>query len=117
MYNTYVHCQGHCTTPMELNPVNCANPFTFKSHILRSLTLRLLYSFPLRREVEGCNNNRLKELAGVQHVYQAMDSAGYDVYGMPISRKDAQSLLDRMIAAPIISLKVLAFDIPQQLHH
>jgi hypothetical protein len=97
---------------MELNLVNCANPFTFKFHIYRMLTLRLLCSFPLRRDVEGCNNDRLKALAGVQHIYQAMDSAGYDVYGMPISRESAQSLLDRMIAAPIIPLKVLAFYIP-----
>jgi len=63
-------------------------------------------SFPLRRDVEGCNNDRLKELPGVQHIYQAMDSAGYDVYGLPISRENAQSLLDRMIATPIIPLKV-----------
>jgi len=62
--------------------------------------------FPLRRDVEGCNNDRLKELPGVQHIYQAMDSAGYDVYGLPISRENAQSLLDRMIATPIIPLKV-----------
>ena len=40
-----------------------------------------------------------------------MDSAGYDVYGMPISRENAQRLLDRNIAAPIIPLKVLPFDI------
>ncbi|KIM47916.1 hypothetical protein M413DRAFT_214238 [Hebeloma cylindrosporum] len=87
---------------------------------LRSLSRPLHYPdgiepsqlFPLRRDVEGCNNDRLKELTGVQHIYQAMDSAGYDVYGMPISRENAQSLLDRMIAAPIIPLKVLAGVIP-----
>ena len=74
-------------------------------------------SFPLRRDVEGCNNDRLKELPGEQHIYQAMDSAGYDVYGLPISRENAQSLLDRMIAAPIIPLKVFTFNITQQLEH
>jgi len=90
---------------MELNPASCTVPFTFKLHI--SKVLILTFSFPLRRDVEGCNNDRLKELPGVQHIYQAMDSAGYDVYGLPISRENAQSLLDRMIATPIIPLKVL----------
>ncbi|KAF8973676.1 hypothetical protein BDZ97DRAFT_384741 [Flammula alnicola] len=62
--------------------------------------------FPLRRQVDTCNHDRLQALAGPQHPYQAMDSAGYDVFGMPISREDAQRLLDRMIAPSVILLRI-----------
>ncbi|KAF8912955.1 hypothetical protein CPB84DRAFT_490815 [Gymnopilus junonius] len=82
-------------------------------HCLQSLSRPLHYSdgiepsqlFPLRREVESCNNSRLKELPGPKHNYPAMDHAGYDIYGNPIERESAELLLDRINALSIISLK------------
>jgi hypothetical protein len=64
-------------------------------------------SFPLRAEVEGCNNQRLKELTGEIQTYQAMDSRGYDASGEPIDKETAQRLLDRLVARREISLKVV----------
>lgn len=63
-------------------------------------------SFPLRAEVEGCNNKRLGELTGDIQIYHAMDSRGYNTKGDPIDKEMAQRLLDRLVARPEISLKV-----------
>jgi hypothetical protein len=63
-------------------------------------------SFPLRAEVEGCNNDRLSELTGDIQIYYAMDSRGYNTKGDPIDKEMAQRLLDRLVARPEISLKV-----------
>ncbi|KAF9478022.1 hypothetical protein BDN70DRAFT_780827, partial [Pholiota conissans] len=51
--------------------------------------------FPVRSEVDHCNKTRLKNLPGPQYAFHAMDSAGYDVDGLPIQKEDAQKLLDR----------------------
>ena len=64
-------------------------------------------SFPLRAEVEGCNNKRLSELTGDIQTYHAMDSRGYNAKGDPIDKEMAQRLLDRLVARPEISLKVM----------
>jgi hypothetical protein len=63
-------------------------------------------SFPLRAEVEGCNNQRLKELTGGIQIYHAMDSRGYNAKGEPVDKEMAQRLLDRLVAPREISLKV-----------
>lgn len=65
-----------------------------------------LTSYPLKRDVEACNNHRLRTLTGPEHTYCAVDSAGYDVQCKPISAESANQLLDRMIAVPKITLKV-----------
>lgn len=83
-------------------------------HHLQSLSRPLHYAdgiepsqlFPLRREVESCNNNRLAALAGPDHTFISVDSAGYDVKNQPISVESAQNLLDRLIAPSTITLKV-----------
>jgi hypothetical protein len=62
--------------------------------------------FPLRAEVEGCNNRRLNELTGDIQIYHAMDSRGYNAKGDPIDKEMAQRLLDRLVAPREISLKV-----------
>ena len=87
---------------MVLNLVNC------KDHGLFISNARLLSSrrFPLRREVESCNNSRLNALASPERTYHAVDSAGYDVYDVPISGDSANQLLDRLIAVSRITLKV-----------
>jgi len=62
--------------------------------------------FPLRREVESCNNNRLAALACPDHTFISVDSAGYDFKNEPISVESAQNLLDRLVAPSTITLKV-----------
>ncbi|KAJ7919043.1 hypothetical protein B0H13DRAFT_1868796 [Mycena leptocephala] len=52
--------------------------------------------FPLRAEVEGCNNGRLSALTGTMITYNSIDSAG----------ESAERLLDRLVAVPKLSLKV-----------
>jgi ATP-dependent DNA helicase PIF1 len=64
------------------------------------------YSYPLRAEVENCNNKRLDELTGSIQEYKAVDSAGYDVHGVHIPFEQASQLLQRMVAPQEISLKV-----------
>jgi hypothetical protein len=67
--------------------------------------------YPLKREVESCNNRRLNALQGPEHTYCSVDSAGYDVHLEPIPDDSANQLLDRLIAVSKITLKVevLAF--------
>lgn len=63
-------------------------------------------SFPLRRDVDDCNHSRLQALPEPMQTYFAMDGAGNDVRGIPIPTGNAQTLLDRLIAPPVVSLKV-----------
>lgn len=66
--------------------------------------------YPLRVEVERCNNSRLNALEGPEHIYKSMDSAGYNVQHQPISKDAAEILLDRLVSVSKITLKVRAFD-------
>lgn len=68
--------------------------------------IQACFRFPLRREVESCNNNRLAALAGPDHTFNSVDSAGYDVNDRPISVESAHNLLDRLVAPSTITLKV-----------
>lgn len=63
-------------------------------------------SFPLRTEVEGCNNGRLNALGGSPHVYHSVDSRGYNAKGELVERDTAKRLLERLIASSEIALKV-----------
>lgn len=62
--------------------------------------------YPLKREVESCNNRRLNALTGTEYTYRSVDSAGYDVQHNPITRDNANQLLDRMTAVSEVTLKV-----------
>ena len=62
--------------------------------------------FPLRTEVESCNNTRLAALPGPEYTYNAVDSVGYDYRDQPIPEESANILLDRLVAVPKLSLKV-----------
>lgn len=61
-------------------------------------------------EVEKCNNSRLNALEGPEHIYKSMDSAGYNVQHLPISKDSAETLLDRLVSVSKITLKVRALD-------
>ncbi len=61
--------------------------------------------YPLRRQVEECNNARLNALPGVSTHYHAMDFAGYDMYETPLTIPSAEKLLERLVALRVISLK------------
>ncbi|KAF9523585.1 hypothetical protein CPB83DRAFT_682938 [Crepidotus variabilis] len=62
--------------------------------------------YPLRREVQECNEARLAALDGSPVHYFAMDFAGCDVEKFPLTDSEAETLLERMIALPWVSLKV-----------
>lgn len=62
--------------------------------------------YPLRRQVEECNNTRLNALPGVASHYHAMDFAGYDMFGTPLTIPSAERLLEWLVALRVISLKV-----------
>ncbi|GLB36503.1 putative DNA-dependent ATPase and 5'-3' DNA helicase required for the maintenance of both mitochondrial and nuclear genome stability [Lyophyllum shimeji] len=62
--------------------------------------------FPLRKEVESCNNCRLAALPGPSTVYKSTDRAGYDYRHQSISDESANKLLDRLVAVPKLTLKL-----------
>ncbi|KNZ79614.1 DNA repair and recombination protein pif1, mitochondrial [Termitomyces sp. J132] len=82
--------------------------------ILRCLSRPVVYNdgiesseiFPLRKEVESCNNARLNALPGPQFEYKSVDRIGFDYLGAPIPREMAEVLLDKLVAVPKITLKV-----------
>jgi hypothetical protein len=65
--------------------------------------------FPTRREVDNANNSRLIALSGVSHKYEAKDFAGYDSKDVKISPDQMERLLERLVAAKAITLKVSAY--------
>ena len=91
-------------TQMESNQVGCTSYgslFCFNHSYFHPVC-----SFPLRRDVESCNNTKLEALPGDPCTFSAMDFAGYDYEGNPIDKSSAERLLDRINASPVISLKV-----------
>jgi hypothetical protein len=73
--------------------------------------------YPLKREVESCNNRRLVALEGPDHTYNSVDSAGYDVHQEPIPDESAKQLLDRLIAVSKITLKVRILALHTRVQH
>ncbi|THU91662.1 hypothetical protein K435DRAFT_673653, partial [Dendrothele bispora CBS 962.96] len=65
------------------------------------------YLFPLRAEVDACNQSRLQALKSPAVTYEAMESAGVDVFGQLIDKESALKLLDRLVAPRTITLKVI----------
>ncbi|KAJ8463566.1 hypothetical protein ONZ45_g17533 [Pleurotus djamor] len=62
--------------------------------------------YPLRGEVERCNDRRLKALTTPIFRYRAMDCAGWDPYLKPVKKKDAEHFLERSRAPEYINLRV-----------
>lgn len=73
-----------------------------------SLPLANIYnfSFPLRAEVESHNNKRLRELPGQVYTYHSMDSRGFNAKGEILDKEMAERLLERLVARPLLTLKV-----------
>jgi hypothetical protein len=65
-----------------------------------------VFSYPTRHEVDHANETRLKQLSGDLHTYQALDLPGQDSKGEKVSRETMERLLERLVAAKMISLKV-----------
>jgi hypothetical protein len=65
--------------------------------------------FPTRREVDNANNSRLSALSGLFHKYEAKDFAGYDSKDVKISHVQMERLLERLVAAKVITLKVSTY--------
>jgi len=60
----------------------------------------------LRAEVEAHNNQRLAELPGRVHTYRSMDSRGFNAKGEMLDKEMAERLLERLVARPVLTLKV-----------
>jgi hypothetical protein len=66
-----------------------------------------LDSFPLKKDVERCNNKRLEEIREPEVLYRAVDTGGIDMYGNFIPTYKIPDLLDRLtLALDIQKLKV-----------
>lgn len=63
-------------------------------------------SFPIRKQVDTCNKEKLDALPGPQHIYYAMDALGEDMDHTPIPKKTAGAVFDRFAAPAIVVLKV-----------
>jgi hypothetical protein len=89
---------------MGLKQVTCMYTATLK--IDASLSRKFLISFPLRAEVQAFNTARLTSLEGDPKIYNAMDKAGCDARGNPLSKNHAARLLEQLVALPELTLKV-----------
>lgn len=65
-----------------------------------------VYRFPLKSQVESCNQKHLDVLSGEESTYTAMDSRGFDMYGERIPAKVGEQLLERLVVPKVISLRV-----------
>lgn len=63
-------------------------------------------SFPLKAEVERRNISKLLELPGEARVFKAMDFYGHDIHFAPIGQRQGEQLLERLIVAKEVVLKV-----------
>lgn len=64
------------------------------------------YIFPLRAEVESCNNTRLAALPGALQTYRAVDAVGWDIANQRLTASEAKPLLDGLIAPAEVSVKI-----------
>jgi len=62
--------------------------------------------YPTRREVDNANEAQLRQLPGGPQSYESMDTPGYDSKGEIISQQKVERVLERLVAAKMVSLKV-----------
>jgi len=62
--------------------------------------------YPLKREVNMCNQERLARLAGPLFEYEAMEACGWDIFGDRISARTAEALLEQLTVPRNLKLKV-----------
>lgn len=60
----------------------------------------------MRQDVDDANNSRLDQLRGPVHKYIADDLPGRDIRGDQISPDKAEQILERLVAAKEVTLKV-----------
>lgn len=53
-----------------------------------------------------CNQQKLRTLPGVDRVFRAMDSYGYDINDVPIDPRIGEQLLERLVVSKEVTLKV-----------
>ncbi|KAG8903521.1 hypothetical protein FRB99_003177 [Tulasnella sp. 403] len=61
--------------------------------------------FPLKQQVDRANMERLNSLPGRTYKFHAKDSPGVDGAGKPITRDEADKLLERLVALKELSLR------------
>ncbi|KAJ2919333.1 hypothetical protein MD484_g1110, partial [Candolleomyces efflorescens] len=59
----------------------------------------LFDKFPLKKDVERCNNKRLEEICEPEVLYRAVDTGGIDIHGEWIPKYKIPELLDRLTLA------------------
>ena len=69
--------------------------------------------FPRRWEVLAANKQRLDQLPGPCHSYKAVDCPGKDGGGHSVSITQMEQILDKLVAAKEIGLKVRASVAPK----
>lgn len=70
------------------------------------LTMIHLCSFPVRKQVDTCNKEKLDALPDSQHIYYAMDALGDDMSKIPIPKDNSEAVFERFAAPAIVILKV-----------
>lgn len=70
----------------------------------------------MRYEVEAANSRRLNLLPGPSNTYKAADTPGVDIRGEPMPRRQAEDLLDRLVAVRELTLKVRYRGVSNLLH-
>lgn len=73
---------------------------------LISLLADFCARYPTRKEVDNANETQLRQIASDAHVYSSLDLPGVDSKGQPVSAQAVERLLERMIAAKSLTLKV-----------
>lgn len=80
--------------------------YGFIGIILVDRRLCSISRYPTRREVDNANETRLKQLPDTIHVYQSLDVPGLDSKRERVSQQAMERLLERLVAAKTVSLKV-----------
>lgn len=62
--------------------------------------------YPLKREVNKCNQERLARLESAEAEFEAMETRGSNIFGQPISAYAAEALLEQLTVPRKLKLKV-----------
>ena len=65
------------------------------------------HRYPTRVEVEEANNARLAQIMEDEAYFDAVDRPGFGEKGKPVSLRVMARLLNRLVALPIVVLKVI----------
>ena len=70
------------------------------------IDLLLVDRFPTRAEADRANSARLEDIASEAHTYVAEDRPEFDAFGCRVTEVPIERLLERLVAPPVVTLKV-----------